>query len=209
MVQNGRPSDLCSVQTFVVTKLTKLYKNSLCVMCPCQAFWTRSTLTPIIRTYLRCCLFTSHPSISLQNGNGISYVIFNEVRCVSRSVEGLHSFLARVLKGAPAAKVPYISFETRDQLAYQLAFFLQLIHRLWPAAVAGWLSLALAPSQQHISKKLKAWQLKKFIIAKLLLHLIFRLPFFPFIMGLGALCRLLVLEELWGLRLAQLLDSSG
>lgn len=58
----------------------------------------------------------------------------NEVRCVSRSVEGLHSLLARVLKRAPAAKVPYISFEMRSaqlaQLGYQPAVsFLQLIHR--------------------------------------------------------------------------------
>eukprot|EP00435_Cladocopium_sp_Y103_P014366 s3181_g3.t1 len=43
---------------------------------------------------------------------------FKLVRCVSRSVEGLHSLLARVLKRAPAAKVPYLSFEMRSvQLA--------------------------------------------------------------------------------------------
>jgi hypothetical protein len=39
---------------------------------------------------------------------------FKLVRCVSRSVEGLHSLLARILKRAPAAKVPYLSFEMRS-----------------------------------------------------------------------------------------------
>lgn len=45
-----------------------------------------------------------------------------EVRCISRSVEGLRSLLARVLKRAPAAKVPYLSFELRASQLADLAY---------------------------------------------------------------------------------------
>ena len=38
---------------------------------------------------------------------------FKLVRTVERSVEGIHSLVGRILKRAPAAKLPYLSLEIR------------------------------------------------------------------------------------------------
>ena len=49
-------------------------------------------------------------------------VNWTKVRCVSRSVEGLHSLVARILKRAPAAKTPYLSFEMRWKELASMAY---------------------------------------------------------------------------------------
>ena len=41
---------------------------------------------------------------------------FRLVRTVERSVEGIHSLIGNILKRAPAAKIPYLSFEIRYPL---------------------------------------------------------------------------------------------
>ena len=46
-----------------------------------------------------------------------------EVRVVTRSVEGLHSQISRVIRKSPACKLPYISFELRAQQLKELAMF--------------------------------------------------------------------------------------
>ena len=42
---------------------------------------------------------------------------------VTRSVEGLHSQISRIIKRSPACKIPYISFELRAKQLADLAMF--------------------------------------------------------------------------------------
>lgn len=42
---------------------------------------------------------------------------------MTRSVEGLHSHIARILKRAPASKLPYLSFELRAKQLLELAAY--------------------------------------------------------------------------------------
>lgn len=50
-------------------------------------------------------------------------LLHDEVRMVTRSVEGLHSHIARVLRRAPASKLPYLSFELRASQLLELASY--------------------------------------------------------------------------------------
>lgn len=48
---------------------------------------------------------------------------------MTRSVEGLHSHIARILKRAPASKLPYLSFELRAKQLLELAAYNPLAPR--------------------------------------------------------------------------------
>lgn len=62
---------------------------------------------------------------------------FRAVRTVERSVEGVHSIISKLLKRAPAAKVPYLSLELRYHmlrpLLAELAFSpaATCLHQTW------------------------------------------------------------------------------
>lgn len=56
--------------------------------------------------------------------NTLCYIVLAvkaQVRNVSRSTEGLHSQVSHILRRAPAARTPYISFELRHKELFEMA----------------------------------------------------------------------------------------
>ena len=69
-------------------------------------------------------------SVVLLVFHALSGSLSAEVRVVTRSVEGLHAQISRVLKRAPAAKMPYISFELRLKQLTHMAYFKPAVTRI-------------------------------------------------------------------------------